>query len=133
MLPLLASAALAVGIGSNSVESRAKDWRIGPVVYQVFVDRFAPPENLEAKRAIIRPPRVLMNWSETPKPGKPIKSLGLYSHELEFWGGDLTSLTGRLSYIKGLGADVLYLTPIAKAFTNHKYDTQDYNEISPEF
>lgn len=132
MLALLASTFLAGAIGSGSVESRAKDWRIGPIVYQVFVDRFAPPENLDAKRSFIRPPRVLMNWSDQPKPGKPIKSLGLYSHELEFWGGDLAGLTNRLGYIQGLGADVLYLMPIQKAFTNHKYDTQDYREVSPE-
>jgi glycosidase len=132
MVPVFAWATLALGIGSVSVESRAKDWRIGPVIYQVFVDRFAPPENLEAKRAFIRPPRVLKSWSDTPKPGKLIRSLGLYSHELEFWGGDLASLTSRLGYIQALGADVIYLTPIQKAFTNHKYDAQDFKEVSPE-
>src|SRR5262249_23659789 len=62
-----------------------------------------------------------------------LESLGLYSHELDFWGGDLAGLAGKLDYIQGLGADVLYLTPIQKAFTNHKYDTQDYMQISPEF
>ena len=132
MVPVLAAVALAGRIGSGSVDARAKDWRIGPVVYQVFVDRFAPSENLEAKRAIIRPPRVLMSWSQTPVPGKKIQSLGLWSHELEFWGGDLKSLQSRLGYIQGLGADVLYLTPIQKAFTNHKYDAQDFKAVSPE-
>jgi glycosidase len=132
MLPLLATMALAGGIGSSSVEARAKDWRMGPIVYQVFVDRFAPPENPEAKRALIRPPRVLMNWSDTPKQGKSLPALGLWSHELEFWGGDLKGLFGRLGYIEALGADVLYLMPIEKALTNHKYDPEDYNEVSPE-
>jgi len=74
-----------------------------------------------------------MQWSELPKPGHLLKNYGLWSHELEFWGGDFASLEGRLSYIKGLGADVLYLLPIAKSFTNHKYDTTDYLQIDPEY
>ena len=114
------------------MEGRAQDWRIGPIIYQVLVDRFSPPENLEAKRSAIRPPRVLMNWTDLPKGGKRLPQLGLWSHELEFWGGDLKGLNSRLGYIESLGADVLYLTPIHKALTNHKYDAQDYNEVSPE-
>ena len=34
---------------------------------------------------------------------------------------------------KGVGADVIYLTPIFKAYSNHKYDTLDYTQVSPEF
>jgi len=30
----------------------SKDWRNGAIVYQVFVDRFAPSANLEAKRSL---------------------------------------------------------------------------------
>jgi cyclomaltodextrinase len=132
MLLVLAGIFAAGGIGSSVVQERAQDWRMGPIVYQVFVDRFAPPDNVEAKRAQIRPPRVLMNWSDLPKPGKSLPAMGLWSHELEFWGGDLKGLISRLGYIESLGADVLYLTPIDKALTNHKYDTEDYNEVSPE-
>lgn len=130
MVPILAVAA--IGIGAANTQARERDWRIGPVVYQVFVDRFAQSEDLEAKRSIIRPPRKLMSWSQTPIPGKQVPALGLWSHELEFWGGDLRSLESHLGYIKGLGADVVYLMPIHKAFTNHKYDAQDFTEISPE-
>jgi glycosidase len=130
MLPVLALAA--AGIGSNNVAARAKDWRIGPVVYQIFIDRFAPPENPEAKRAAIRPPRVLMTWNDTPKPGKFVPALGVWSQELEFWGGDLNGIANRLSYIDSLGANVVYLSPINKAATNHRYDTEDYTQIAPE-
>lgn len=101
-------------------------------MYQVFVDRFAPPANLHSKLKWIKPPRTLKPWSETPKPGHPLPDLGLWSHELDFWGGDLASLMSKLGYIRGLGANVLYLTPIDKAFTNHRYDTQDYMQVSPE-
>ena len=115
------------------IRARESDWRVGPVVYQVFLDRFAPPANLESKRKYINPPRTLMPWSAVPKAGKQLKNYGLWSHELEFWGGDFASLEGKLSYIKNLGADVLYLQPIQQSFTNHKYDTQDYLAIDPAY
>lgn len=114
-------------------DTRAGDWRIGAVVYHVFVDRFAPPANPEAKRAMFASPRVMRAWSDLPKRGQHLAEAGLWSHELEFWGGDLASLRGKLAYIQDFGADVLYLNPIHKAYTNHKYDAQDYFEVSPEY
>jgi glycosidase len=32
-----------------------------------------------------------------------------------------------------LGADVLYLNPIHLAYTNHKYDALDFQQVSPEY
>ncbi len=112
---------------------RAKDWRMGPVVYQVLVDRFAPPTNLEAKRALYPAPKRLRAWNESPTRGTEIKNAGVWSHEIDFWGGDLASLRGRLDYIDQLGVDVLYLNPIHDAYTNHKYDALDYFKVSPEY
>ena len=125
--------AMLVMASADDVESRAEDWRYGPVVYQVFVDRFAPPNDPDAKRKIITPPRRLRAWADTPKTGVYDKAQGLWTHELDFWGGDLAGLTGKLDYIQSLGADVLYLLPVHKAFTNHKYDAQDYEAVSPEY
>ena len=50
---------------------REQDWRNGAIVYQVLVDRFAPSTQLDAKRALYPSPKVLRDWSETPKPGAP--------------------------------------------------------------
>jgi alpha-glucosidase len=51
-----------------------------------------------------------------------------------FFGGDLAGIDQKLSYIKRtLGADIIYLNPIFKSPTNHKYDTQDYYEVDPAF
>lgn len=66
-------------------------------------------------------------------PGTYLAEAKLNSQELDFWGGDLASLTSRLDYIQQLGADVLYLNPIHLAYTNHKYDALDFQAISPEF
>jgi glycosidase len=114
-------------------ERREADWRNGAVVYQVLVDRFAPPTDLQAKRALYPAPKVLRRWDETPKRGSYDESLKLCSHEIEFWGGDLQGTATKLDYIQDLGADVLYLNPIHLGFTNHKYDSLDYQAVSPEY
>jgi glycosidase len=112
---------------------RDADWRAGAVVYQAFVDRFAPSKNLEAKRALYSAPRRLRPWSEPPKGGEQDRALGFWTHELDFWGGDLASLRGRLDHIRGLGATVLYLNPIFEAESNHKYDALDFFRIDPAY
>lgn len=115
------------------VQAPAKDWRNGAIVYQIFPDRFAPSDHLEAKRDLYKAPRTLHAWDELPKRGTLNKDIGLWSHELEFWGGDLQSIQGHLDYLSQLGVEVIYLNPIFKAASNHKYDTQDYRIIDPAF
>lgn len=124
---------MAVLNSPDVIAARRADWRVGPVVYQVFVDRFAPSSNLEAKKHLFKSPRRLMDWAQVPQGGRLDPTTKKYTHELEFWGGDLESLRGKLDYIKGLGADVVYTTPIFQAQTNHKYDTEDYRRIDPGF
>lgn len=110
-----------------------KDWTLGPVIYQVFVDRFVPPTNPAEKAKLYAAPKVFKSWDEVPVGGKKLEDVGVWSHELDFWGGDLKGIESKLDYIRGIGSDVLYLTPIHKALTNHKYDAQDYQQVSPEF
>jgi len=114
-------------------EAREKDWRDGAVVYQVHVDRFAPPADLQAKRSLYPAPGKLHAWTDLPAHGSYLPEAKVWSHEIDFWGGDLNSLRGKLDYVQGLGADVLYLNPIALAYTNHKYDSLDYRVVSPEY
>jgi len=114
-------------------DKRAADWRTGAVVYQVFVDRFAPSTRLEAKRRLYDAPRQLRTWDQVPKGTAYDPKIKTYPHVLEFWGGDIGSLRSKLSYISGLGADVVYLNPIFPAPSNHKYDTEDYFAIDPQY
>ena len=115
------------------LKARENDWRNGAIVYQVLVDRFAPSKNLETKKYLYAPPKVLRSWNNLPKRGKFLEKEQLWSHEIEFWGGDLDSLSDKLNYIHDLGIDVLYLNPIHLGYTNHKYDSLDYHKVSPEF
>lgn len=116
-----------------TMAERNSDWRCGPIVYQVFVDRFVPSANLESKRHLYPAPKKLHPWTEPAKRGRKLEEHSVWSHEIDFWGGDLASLTTKLDYLKELGVDVLYLNPIHESFTNHKYGAMDYRKVSPEY
>ncbi len=112
---------------------RLADWRNCQRVYQVFVDRFAAGGDPQARAAHYAHPQRLVPWSEKPRRGRYLPEAGACTHELAFWGGDLSGVRQKLDYIRDLGCNVLYLNPIFRAYTNHKYDTIDYFEIDPHF
>lgn len=107
------------------------------IVYQIFVDRFDYGKdycfNSDKKEKEHLYPGGLKKWDTKPRRGVLSKEDGCYTHELEFWGGDLAGITKRISYLEELGVSILYLTPICLARTNHKYDTIDYFQIDPQF
>lgn len=47
--------------------------------------------------------------------------------------GDINGITAKLDYLKGLGVDALWLTPVSKSPSYHKYDVVDYKSIDPEY
>ena len=51
----------------------------------------------------------------------------------DFFGGNLRGIEEKLPYIQGLGVTVLYLNPIFRSPSNHKYDTGDYMQVDPSF
>lgn len=124
---------LAMSLAMTDFDKRTQDWRNGAIVYQIFVDRFVAPADRKAKAKFFTSPKTYKEWSETPKGGHLLPELGVWSHELDFWGGDLKGVTSKLDYIKGLGAEIVYLNPIHEAFTNHKYDATDYLKVDPAF
>ncbi|MWT69077.1 alpha-amylase family glycosyl hydrolase, partial [Escherichia coli] len=50
-----------------------------------------------------------------------------------FYGGDLDGISEKLPYLKKLGVTALYLNPVFKAPSVHKYDTQDYRHVDEQF
>ncbi|MCB9763603.1 MAG: glycoside hydrolase family 13 protein [Alphaproteobacteria bacterium] len=95
-------------------------------MYQVFPDRFAPPDAPPPPA----PPRRARPWSKTPRKGRYLPSAGVWSHELHVWGGTLTGVRAHLDHVAAL-ADVLYLNPIHDALTNHRYDARDWTRVDP--
>ena len=89
------------------------EWVKNAVFYQIFVDRFANGDQAND------PPGVVP-WGSTP------------TRDNHF-GGDLQGILDHLPYLNDLGVTALYLTPIFKSRSNHKYDTCDYLTIDPSF
>ncbi len=103
-----------------------KNWHYSQIVYQIFVDRFNRGRTFDQKvknGLYNRDGGIVKAWDELPK---------RESHGLEFFGGDLDGIIEKMDYIKNLKVNVLYLTPIFLAATNHKYDTHDFN-VDPQF
>lgn len=90
------------------------DWMGEAVFYQIFIDRFYQGKE-EKDTAYIN-----LEWGEIPNP----KS---------FAGGDIPGITQKLDYIQELGVTALYLTPVFKSISNHKYDISDYKRIDEQF
>lgn len=80
-------------------------------MYQIFVDRFSrAPQS--------RPHPSYAAWGSRPT-------------RTRFMGGTLRGITGRLAYLHDLGVNLLYLTPIFHASSNHRYNVFDYYRIDP--
>lgn len=47
--------------------------------------------------------------------------------------GDIQGIIEKLPYLAELGVNTIYLTPIFKSPSNHKYDISDYYKIDPSF
>ncbi|MBL8315851.1 MAG: hypothetical protein JNK55_19100 [Rubrivivax sp.] len=116
---------------------RVPDWAPDIVYYYIFPERFRngdprndplPGRDKHHQHTVERHPR----WMDRPyKPGSGDGSDAV--HNNDFFGGDLAGIIDKLDYIRELGANTIYLTPIFRAASNHKYDTADYRNVDPAF
>ncbi len=92
---------------------RAPEWVKDTIWYQIFPDRFSRDDDdaLALEKAYFS-----------------TKRKGDYK-----FGGTLKGIIKKIPYLKDLGINGIYLTPIFKAFSSHKYDTEDYYNIDPDF
>ncbi len=98
----------------------------GGVIYQIFPDRF----NFSGKEKKNVPSyRILRTDTENEPYWKPDEK-GITLNN-DFFCGDLEGITEKLDYLKSLGVTCIYLNPIFKAHSNHRYDTGDYMSIDP--
>ncbi|WP_243385658.1 alpha-amylase family glycosyl hydrolase [Bacillus kexueae] len=109
------------------------------MVYQIFPDRFnnGNIENDEAKtNARGNEPIERKEWGDLPDNPRLNGSSGYDGDGIwsnDFFGGDIKGIHEKLDYIQSLGVNTLYLNPIAKAASNHKYDATDFKTIDPVF
>ncbi len=90
-------------------------WAGDTIWYQIMPDRF--------RRGSFSPKSHALRKWEDPK-------------NIRFWdfyGGDLPGITEKLPYLQKLGITGIYMTPIFRSNSNHKYNTFSYDEIDPDF
>ncbi|MDY5884520.1 MAG: glycoside hydrolase family 13 protein, partial [Roseburia sp.] len=85
-------------------------WAANKVVYQIFPSRFAASQPVDKEL-----------WYKAP-----------ITH-MDDLHGNLRGIIEHLDYIENLGIDILYMTPIFKSNSCHKYDTIDYYQVDPSF
>ena len=99
----------------------------GGVIYHIFVDRFNRGgcyEIPDGARVVRGEWKVIPEFPEYP---------GAKLYNNTFYGGTLWGIIEKLDYIKSLGTTAIYLSPIFRAASNHKYDTADYMTVDPIF
>jgi hypothetical protein len=102
-------------------------WTQAQTIYQIFPDRFAKGELVSGIRPHMAQnvhgrERLQLAWDALPE--VPPKGR-------DFYGGNLRGIIDKLDYIRDLGVDCIYLTPIFESPSNHRYDAMDYRAIDP--
>ena len=105
-------------------------WVKEAVFYQIFPERFCngdPANDVQpGEYAQDGHPTIHMDWEAAP-----------LAYEqgfcLDFYGGDLRGVRQKIPYLKDLGVTALYLNPIFRAPSVHKYDCVDYFHVDPHF
>lgn len=94
---------------------KAPEWVENTFWYQIMPDRFCRKENgaVESKFA---------NWDDVEN-----------IEYTTFYGGNICGITSKLTYLRELGINGIYLTPIFESTSNHKYNTTDYRKVDSDF
>ena len=111
------------------------EWFKESLVYQIFPDRFARSSSFDPDHTGTLPDMrggvervVEQDWNAIP--------VNEFNNKMEisrwkFYGGSLKGIEEKLDYLQGLGVTCIYLNPVFRARSTHRYDTADYMEIDP--
>ena len=103
------------------------DWAKGATIYQIFPDRFCSSGKVNTAGKL--QPYVMHNYWHEEVFWKPTPE-GIVLNN-DFYGGNFKGITEKMDYIASLGVTILYLNPISKSFSSHRYDTGDYKTPDP--
>lgn len=101
-------------------------WLPGGIMYQIFPDRFC--FSGQKKKGIYPDKKLQTEWDNIPD-WRP-NEFGMITNS-DFFQGDLKGITMKLPYLESLGVNCIYLNPIFEAYSNHRYDTGNYEKIDP--
>jgi len=108
-----------------SVNFSTPNWAKGKIMYHIFVDRFNRGSNEPLKPMPRR--TIYKSWEDDMILGP--NEDGIWN--ADFYGGDLKGIEEKLDYIKSLGVDIIYLSPVVHSQSNHRYDAADYENVDP--
>lgn len=99
------------------------EWFQRGTMYHIFLDRFRKGEG----EVVLHGGRLETDWENgipqyAPHPGEEL------ANDV-FFGGNLQGVCEKLDFLQSIGVTVLYLSPVFRAASNHRYDTGDYEEI----
>lgn len=114
------------------------DWFGRGITYQIFPDRFArsgdklrPNTPLCDGTTPASRKRKLSSWGDEPVAHAEYFEGCHQVTNRDFFGGNLAGIRDKLDYLRSLGVTTLYLNPIFESFSNHRYNTADYEKIDP--
>lgn len=97
-------------------------WLFDSVMYQVFPDRFA--------RSAAAAARPTPDWAIPAEWDHPVDAV-FPGRSQQFYGGDLDGVIDKLDHLVSLGVNLLYLTPVFPAASNHRYDAASFDRVDP--
>ena len=105
---------------------KSPDWVRKAVFYQIFPDRFFNGDEscnkVENEYEFDGGAPKVMKWSDDPLE---------FDHGrcLDFFNGDLRGIVKKIPYLKELGVTAIFINPIFRAKTTHRYDCTDYFHV----
>lgn len=97
-------------------------WAQDAVCYQVFPDRFA--------RSAAADGRPLPAWATAAAWDDEVIAGGDRAMR-QLYGGDLDGVADKIDHVAELGCDLLYLTPVFPAESNHRYNATSFTRVDP--
>lgn len=137
---------LLISLTSMAQKRFTPEWSKGIVWYQIFPERFNNGDPANDPKAEDQDgaypfdttsPFQIHPWTSDWYELQPYEQRNgkdlYYNLQRRRYGGDLKGVIDKLDYIKSLGVDAIYMTPVFWSPSAHKYDALCYHHVDPTF
>ena len=100
---------------------------LGRTAYQLMPDRFFNVGGLPGVIGKNPNGRILKDWNDRMPNWQPNEK-GEYTNDY-YYGGNLKGIIAKLDYLKELGFDMIYITPIELSESYHHYNPSEQEKI----